>query len=321
MRGFCLFLSWFAWTLASQVYAQSGGPANCGWGTYWNTDSAKCVLINPPFLGLDQQYQTLNPCYFDLDLSGSVGAYDLLNVLSVYDQETDCTWDNGYDDSYSCANPTMHQGYAYETVVIGGQCWFAENVRYLPLVGSPSGNVGNAMAVVCGYYGDSVAEAQQDQSYQSYGAQYNFEAIETWDLCPAGWRVPSDTDWMVLEAEIGLSEIELVAADDFRGSSVGASEALKSTTGWSLAGNNSTGFTALPGGVSIGSNDLCFLEGEVEGWAVFGSSTYAPDPSSPVGEGMVLRLLTDVEGFGISRFAGGAMNLYYVSVRCVQDAE
>ncbi|MEE3163050.1 MAG: hypothetical protein VX286_00070, partial [Bacteroidota bacterium] len=68
------------------------GSQFCGWGTVWNADSGACVLLVPPFLGAFGDYSTLNPCYYDLDLSGSVGAGDLLNVLSTYGLETGCSW-------------------------------------------------------------------------------------------------------------------------------------------------------------------------------------------------------------------------------------
>ena len=69
-----------------------GGPEACGWGTVWNADSAACVLAVPPFLGEFGDYNTLNPCYYDLDLSGSVGAGDLINFLSTYNLVTGCSW-------------------------------------------------------------------------------------------------------------------------------------------------------------------------------------------------------------------------------------
>ena len=36
--------------------------AYCGWGTYWNEDSAACVLLIPPFDGEFGDYSSLNPC-------------------------------------------------------------------------------------------------------------------------------------------------------------------------------------------------------------------------------------------------------------------
>ncbi|MDA0729512.1 MAG: hypothetical protein O3B70_02045 [Bacteroidetes bacterium] len=38
--------------------------------------------------------------------------------------------------THGCGMPVVHQGVTYATVAIGDQCWFAENVRYLPSVSS-----------------------------------------------------------------------------------------------------------------------------------------------------------------------------------------
>ncbi len=34
----------------------------------------------------------------------------------------------------NCGDLVSHEGYDYSTVLIGEQCWFAENCRYLPEV-------------------------------------------------------------------------------------------------------------------------------------------------------------------------------------------
>ncbi|MDA0946368.1 MAG: hypothetical protein O2791_04895 [Bacteroidetes bacterium] len=68
--------------------------SSCGWGTYWNADSASCVLTIPPYLGDWGDYNTLNPCYFDLDLTGTVGAGDLLNFLGTYGMSAGCDWNH-----------------------------------------------------------------------------------------------------------------------------------------------------------------------------------------------------------------------------------
>ena len=48
----------------------------------------------------------------------------------------------------ACNNQSSvtHQGYEYDIVEIGDQCWFAENCRYLPVV-SPS-NDGSTTSIV-----------------------------------------------------------------------------------------------------------------------------------------------------------------------------
>ena len=62
-------------------------------------------------------------------------------------------------------------------------------------------------------------------------------------ICPAGWRVPTDAEWAMLEEFLGDK----------------AMFQLKSSSGWSnnSNGDNSTGFNAKPGGTrySDGSYD------------------------------------------------------------------
>ena len=93
-------------------------------------------------------------------------------------------------------------------------------------------------AYVYGYNGADVEEAQSQSNYSSFGALYNFDAVIQWNLCPSGWHVPSNDEWMVLIDHLGG---ELVAGHQ-----------MKSQSGWD--GSNSSGFTGLPGGAIGGSS-------------------------------------------------------------------
>jgi uncharacterized protein (TIGR02145 family) len=167
---------------------------------------------------------------------------------------------NGTNDCVACGEGIEHEGYYYSTVLIGGQCWFAENCRYLPEV-SPS-NVGteaDTYYYVYGYQGTDVAAAQATSNYATYGVLYNWPAVMTEGICPTGWHIPSDGEWQTMEISLGMSESE-VAQTGWRGSPVG--DSMKSTSGWNSGGNgtNSSGFTGLPGGYrysgSFGSSEL-----------------------------------------------------------------
>jgi uncharacterized protein (TIGR02145 family) len=92
-------------------------------------------------------------------------------------------------------------GNVYETVVIGGQEWMAENLMTThyndgtPIV-FPGGNneiwSGNTTGAY-NWYNDS------ENNKDNYGAIYNWHAVtNTARLCPAGWRVPSNIDWAQL---------------------------------------------------------------------------------------------------------------------------
>ena len=59
----------------------------------------------------------------DLDGDGCVGATDILVILGQYGECNDTT------AAFSCGDSVLFDSYWYETVLIGDQCWFAENLR------------------------------------------------------------------------------------------------------------------------------------------------------------------------------------------------
>lgn len=88
-------------------------------------------------------------------------------------------------------------GNVYKTVVIGTQTWMAENLKtklynngdLIPDVTSEIEWDGLGTDAFCWYNNDQ-------QTYKAtYGALYNWYAVNTGKLCPAGWHVPSDAEW------------------------------------------------------------------------------------------------------------------------------
>jgi uncharacterized protein (TIGR02145 family) len=149
-----------------------------------------------------------------------------------------------------CSNQTSvtYQGYEYEIVEIGDQCWFAENCRYFPSV-SPSSEMSETDLhyYVYDYEGTDLEEAKATANYEAYGVLYNWPAVMTAGICPSGWHIPSDGEWQTMEISLGMSESE-AAGTGWRGTDEGYQ--MKSTSGWNDGGNgsNSIGFTGLPGG-------------------------------------------------------------------------
>ena len=158
------------------------------------------------------------------------------------------------NDCPDCGDLVSHEGYDYSTVLIGDQCWFSENCRYLPEV-SPSTEESDTdpYYYVYGYEGMDVADAKATTNYDTYGVLYNWPAVMTEGICPSGWHIPSDGEWQTMEISLGMSEAD-ATSDGWRGSPVG--DSMKSTSGWFNNGNvfvngsNSSGFTGLPGGYS-----------------------------------------------------------------------
>ena len=103
-----------------------------------------------------------------------------------------------------------YHGYDYATVQIGEQCWFAENLRgesysdgeAIPTDLSDSEWAGTAEGAVSVYDGDMA-------NLSAYGRLYNWYAVEdSRGLCPSGWHIPSDGEFIMLELELGMSEDE-----------------------------------------------------------------------------------------------------------------
>ena len=153
-----------------------------------------------------------------------------------------------------CGSPILHEGYIYSTVLIGDQCWYSENCRYLPVV-SPSfpGSETSPYYYVYGYEGTDVEEAKATAKYEKYGVLYNWPAVMTEGICPSGWHIPSDGEWQTMEISLGMSEAEASSTGMLiRGTDEGYQ--MKSTSGWENNGNgsNSSGFNGLPGGIGFG---------------------------------------------------------------------
>ena len=171
-------------------------------------------------------------------------------------------------------NTINYEGYEYRLVEIYDQCWYQENIRYLPEV-NPTTEYSNSdpKFYVYNYNGTNVIEAQYSEYYEIYGALYNYPAIINSDLCPFGWHVSTGEEWLEL-------------AENFGGANGGSTGYyLKSNYGWVGSpgnGNNESGFEALPGGKCRGDSNSSnsSLEGAYGRWWAtpppVGSNDYPP---------------------------------------------
>lgn len=208
----------------------------CGEGTYWNEELGICLPIDS--------------CPEDLNGDGVVGVEDLLTLLSSFGTPCDppvAEW--------TCGDPVSYHGYDYGTVLIGEQCWFAENLRTELYQNGDSieNNLAedeweDAMMGAVAVYGEGESNCtsytpeyeacDEEWSLSEYGRLYNWYSVQdARDLCPVGWHVPADWEWTDMT--------------DFLGGASTAADQLKATYGWLSGENgaNSSGFNALPGGV------------------------------------------------------------------------
>ena len=227
-------------------YTCCPGPGCCSIGHYWDWDMEKCFDIVPS----------------DTDFDGCVSMTDLLDLLSAFGT---CVEEDPEVVEWSCGDPLEYQGYVYETVQIGDQCWFAENLRsenYEDGDEIPAGlddeewssTTSGAMAVYgegsnsCNTQSPDGDACDPNWSLAEYGRLYNWYAVNDMrGLCPSGWHVPSDDEWTTMEVSLGMNP-EDANATGWRGTNQGAQ--LKATSGWLDGGNGSnvSGFSATPGG-------------------------------------------------------------------------
>lgn len=124
----------------------------------------------------------------------------------------------------------------YAITRIGDQTWMADNLRYIPDSGS--------------YW----HYAHDSARYWQLGLLYDWETA--CQVCPPGWRLPSDDDWKILEREIGMPDEEIDILD-LRPSPVGNKLRGLDTANWKvhLPATNETGFNAYGAGTYYQQSD------------------------------------------------------------------
>ena len=124
-------------------------------------------------------------------------------------------------------------GNVYKWVKIGNQVWMAENLAFLPESGS-------------------YAYANNEENVATYGRLYTWDAAMA--SCPAGWHLPT------IEEVEALWSYLIDNGYGYNDQAYQIAKSLASATGWESydtypgspgynpEGNNSSGFSALPGG-------------------------------------------------------------------------
>jgi uncharacterized protein (TIGR02145 family) len=159
-------------------------------------------------------------------------------------------------DSPSAGTVKDADGNKYDTVKIGTQVWTVENLKTTKYNdGTPIPNVTDddywanlTTGAYCNY-------GNLESNAEIYGRLYNWYAVNTGKLAPAGWHVPTDEDWTILENYLiangynydsTLNENKIAKSLCAKTNWVVWSEV--GTPGVAPENNNSIGFTAFPGG-------------------------------------------------------------------------
>lgn len=105
---------------------------------------------------------------------------------------------------FTC-EPVTFDGHTYAVVQIGTQCWFAENLQTLHFANGDS--IPTQLSLSDWQTTDEAAMAVYDDIASNLsvkGGLYNwYAAVDERQVCPEGWKVPSNQEWYVLGEEIG----------------------------------------------------------------------------------------------------------------------
>ncbi|MEE4177103.1 MAG: FISUMP domain-containing protein [Bacteroides sp.] len=180
-----------------------------------------------------------------------------------------------FGNQYECFMITVAEGSTYETftdprdgkvykiITIGTQTWMAENLAY-----NGPDSEGNDIYGIYAYQND-------ESNVATYGRLYMWDAAIA--ACPAGWHLPTNDEWNILINYLSDNGYGL------EGNATYVAKALASTTGWMTSiypgnpgyepeSNNSSGFTAMPGGTRDQSGYFWYMGKCADYWTATESS-------------------------------------------------
>lgn len=190
---------------------------------------------------------------------------------------------------FTCGTSTVqYSGIAYNTIQIGNQCWFKENL-----------NCGTMMSASLAQSNNSVIEKycydNNESNCSKYGGLYQWnEAMQyatsegAKGICPSGWHLPTSAELVVLAASVQDD------GNSLKASGQGAGDGL---------GTNASGFSALLSGYS-------YTNGTAYGLGSFGY--FLSSTNSPIG------IVLDSGTKNINTINSNLKDMGF-SVRCIKD--
>jgi uncharacterized protein (TIGR02145 family) len=166
--------------------------------------------------------------------------FNMLLVHALVFAVVSCNKDERSDHDYETGSVRDIDGNIYQTLILDSREWMTENLRTTRFNdGSRIAHPGtdnpawiNNRSGAYSWYNNDISNKD------TYGALYNWHAVNTGKLCPTGWRVPGDTEWTSVNNLLAMNAGGKIK-DNISGK-------------WQVpdpAATNETGFNALPGGV------------------------------------------------------------------------
>jgi uncharacterized protein (TIGR02145 family) len=211
------------------------------------------------------------------------------------------------------AGVTDIDGNKYKTVIIGTQEWMGENLKVSKYNdGSTIPNVVDNVewskltsAAFCNYNNsDSIATI--------YGKLYNWYAVDTKNLCPTGWHVPTKSEVVKLIISLKGDTLSINGNGQTVFNHVGLKVKEKGTIHWENPNNsnNLSLLSILPNGYRVDAGDFSAIKRQANFWISNESSESKAFYFGTTSES-ILEDLVFIETYG-KGFGGFA-------IRCIKD--
>jgi len=262
--------------------------------------------------------------------NGITAGVSVNNLLATY------TTGETFNNNSTCiSSPISTSACVGSTIVVGsntypianinGQCWMTRNLNELP--NGVAVNATQWLATTIsdlGYYGyynttttagtagwaTTVPAANEGLLYQWSAAMLGSTTERAQGLCPVGWHIPSDCEWMYLEHGVGMSLIEQAKINSYR-SGLADNEGtpnykLRSAGAGSGQPTNASGFSGLLVGYRANNGLFSIRSAVLYLWSSSTSST----------NNIITRDL-HTNSRGVRRFT--SLTSSGLSVRCLKD--
>ncbi len=247
-------------------------------------DTMPTILRKNPFGPYEAKREVLSP-----------GDIDVIN--QIYPEDPDI---------YALDSIKDIDGNYYRIIEIGTQVWMAENLKTTLF------NDGTSIENETDPWYWSAGDGQyswynNDISYkEDYGAIYDWAAVETHKLCPAGWHVPSRGEYLTLIEYVGGIEIG------------GGILKEKGTSHWQSPNTGATDeycLCALPGGIRT-KFGITYHSGDEDFEYITEDGVWLTSTEEPGGTFYYVGLSYDYQDAGMEQTPNTSLG---ASIRCIKD--
>jgi len=250
----------------------------------------------PPFLPVmtrQQRNEIQNPTEGQMILNSGTGTLNIHFEGRWYEVELKPP---GVEE-FTCGDSWVdsRDGKTYPTIQLGSQCWMARNLNHGVQINAGVAQLNNGTV-------EKYCYQNSEQNCQLYGALYQWDELMNYSstagsqgICPDGWHIPTDEEYMVLEMFLGMPQNQAQLSNVWRGTDQGVRILLGGDSGFELPPGGRT-----VAGMFTGIQEFAYL------WT---SNQSAGDP---------WRRCFQVANPQIGRFNTWPKN-YGMSVRCLKN--